>query len=254
MWALKRILNLPPKTPNAAIRYETGTLVVEIRIDQRQLTYLHKVLQRPEEHWTRHMLNTLNDIDIGWPSEINRKLKAYELEADWTKIAQKSTGEWKIEVKKAIEKANQRKLLSHCFKDRDVQKTKSKYLVSILQSDEYVRSNQHPSMKLTRLKSKAIIMARSGMLDCATNYKNKYRTTICKDCNKTDDENHRINECIKYSYINNCDRTEKFDFSTVFIDTVEAIESAAQTISKIWDLANGKNLMRHVNTENTVIT
>ena len=109
-------------------------------------------------------------------------------------------------------------------------------------------------MKLTRLKSKAIIMARSGMLDCATNYKNKYRTTICKECNKTDDENHRINECIKYSYINNCDRTEKFDFSTVFIDTVEAIESAAQTISKIWDLANGKNLMRHVNTENTVIT
>ena len=200
------------------------------------------------------MINTLNDIDIGWASEVNRKLKVYELETDWTKIAQKSTGEWKNEVKKAIEKANQKKLLSRCFKDRDVQKTKTKYLVSRLQSDEYARTNQQPSMKLIRLKSKAIIMAQSGMLDCATNYKNKYRTTICKECSKTDDENHRINECVKYSNINNCDTTEKFDFSTVFLDTVEAMESAAQTISKIWDLTNGKNLMRSVNTENVVTT
>ena len=70
----------------------------------------------------------------------------------------------------------------------------------------------------------------------------------------TDDENHRINECTKYSSINNCYSTEKFDFSTVFTDTVEAMEPAAETINKIWDLSNGKNLMRNVNTENIVIT
>ena len=201
VWALKRILNLPPKTPNAAIRYETGTLFVEVRIDQRQFTYLHKVLQRPEEHWTRHMLITLNEIGIGWASEINRKLREYDLESDWTKIAQRSTGEWKNEVKKAIEKMNQKKLLSHCFKDRDVQKTKTKYLVSILQSDKYVRTIQQSSMKLTRIKSKAIIMARSGMLDCANNYRNKYRTTQCKECNKTYDENHRINKIFQHKQL-----------------------------------------------------
>ena len=31
IWGLKRLLNLPPKTPTAAVRYETGTLFVEIR-------------------------------------------------------------------------------------------------------------------------------------------------------------------------------------------------------------------------------
>ena len=99
IWALKRILNLPPKTPTAAIRYETGTLFVELRIDQRQLIYLHKVLQRPEGHWTHHMLITLNEMDIGWSAEMNRKLKAYQLETDWKKVAKRSAGEWKNDVK-----------------------------------------------------------------------------------------------------------------------------------------------------------
>ena len=244
VWALKRILNLPPKTPTAAVRFETGTLFVEFRIDQRKLTYLHKVLQRSEDHWTHHILNTLNGIEIGWAAEINWKLKFYNLETDWKKIAKISIGEWKIEVKKAIEKANQKRLLSQCFKDRDIQKTKTKYLVSRLQSDQYQRGTIKPSMNLTRLESKAIIMARSGMLDCATNYKNKYGVTTCKQCTRTDDENHRINECEKYSSINNYAISEKFDFSIILTDTVEVLQTAAKQINKIWDLANGKNVMR----------
>ena len=102
-------------------------------------------------------------------------------------------------------------------------------------------------MNLTRLQTKAIIMARSGMLDCATNFKNKYRSTICKECTKIDNENHRINECKKYSSINNHNRAEKFDFSIVFSDTVEELQTAAQVINMIWDLANGKNTMRDTN-------
>ena len=82
------------------------------------------------------------------------------------------------------------------------------------------------------------------MLDCATNYKNKYKSTICKECTRTDNENHRINECIKYSSINNHDHVEKFEFSIVFSDTVEKLQTAAQVINRIWDLANGKNTMR----------
>ena len=60
----------------------------------------------------------------------------------------------------------------------------------------------------------------------------------------TDNENHRINECIKYSSINNHDHVEKFEFSIVFSDTVEKLQTAAQVINRIWDLANGKNTMR----------
>ena len=247
IWALKRLLNLPPKTPTAAIRYETGTLFLEFRIDQRQLIYLHKVLQRPGEHWTHHILMTLNEMDIGWSFEMNRKLVAYKLETDWEKISKRSVGEWKNDVKTAIGKANQERLLSQCFKDRVIEKTKTKYLVHRLQSDEQERTTPKPSMNLTRLQTKAIIMARSGMLDCATNFKNKYKSTICKECTMPDNENHRINECKKYSSINNHKRAEKFDFSIVFSDNVEELQTAAQAINMIWDLANGKNIMRNTN-------
>ena len=249
VWALKRLLNLPPKTPTAALRYETGTLFVELRIDQRQLIYLHKVLQIPEEHWTHHILKTLNEMDIGWAAAINKKLKEYDIETDWTKIAICTLVEWKNQVKQAVENMNRKRLLSLCYKDRNVEKTKTKYLISRLQADQNIYNIHKPSICLTRLQSKAIIMARSGMLDCATNYKNGYKTTRCKECKVTDDENHRINECKKYAGTNNFGLTDKFDFTDVFSDSNEVLQSAAHVINGIWDLANGKNLMRHASAE-----
>ena len=254
IWGLKRLLNLPPKTPTAAVRYETGTLFVEIRIDQRQLMYLHKVLQRNEHHWTRHILKILNEMDLGWSEEINKKLKKYELDTDWSKVTKYSTGEWKNRVKQAVQKENQRRLLSLCFKDRNVEKTKTKYLVSRLQENEYEHNAHRSSLNLTRLQTKAIIMARSGMLECAANYKNGYRSNICKECKMTDDENHRINECTKYTGVNYQGQTEKFDFCDVYSDTKEVLQSAAHVINKVWDLVNGKNSMRLLNSENLITT
>ena len=104
-------------------------------------------------------------------------------------------------------------------------------------------------MNLSRLQTKAIIMARSSMLDCATNYKHGYRTVTCKDCMVIDNENHRINECKKYSGINNYGLTDKFDFNDVFSESTDVLQCAAHVINSIWDLANGKNLMRHVSRE-----
>ena len=249
VWALKRILNLPPKTPTAALRYETGTLFVEVRIDQRQLIYLHKVLQRSEEHWTHHILKILNKMNIGWAAEINKKLTEYELITDWTKIATCSAGDWKNQVKQAVEKMNQKRLLSLCYRDRNIEKTKTKYLITRLQEEQYARNIHKPSMNLPRLQTKAIIMARSGMLDCAANYKNGYRTITCKECTMIDDENHRINECKKYSGINYHGLMDKFDFANVFSESNEVLQSAANVINSIWDLANGKNSMRHTSSE-----
>ena len=102
-------------------------------------------------------------------------------------------------------------------------------------------------MKLSRLKAKAIIMARSGMLECAANYKNKYRTKICKECNTTDDECHRINDCKRYAGTNNHQSNEQFTYNLVYSDKLEDLVAAAETIRHVWDLANGKNKMRNRN-------
>ena len=233
-----------PTTPSAAIRYETGTLFVEMRVDKTQLQYLHKILQRPDDHWTHYILKTLSDMGIGWAAEIDKKLMRYELETDWVKISRKTAAEWKAQVNQAIEVENKKKILSLCHKNRTMERTKTKYLIARLQSDDYKRSKHGPSMELTRLQCKAIIMARSGMLDCAANYKNKYKTDKCKECKMKDDEAHRINECRIHSVTNNFHNDQKFDFNNVYSESAEDLKNAAKSILHIWDLANGKNIIR----------
>ena len=249
LWCLKRILNLPPTTPTATIRYETNTLLVQVRIDRIQLLYLHKILLRANDHWTRHMLNTLNEMNIGWAAEMNKKLKEYKLETSWIEIAKKSAGEWKESVIRATEEGNKNQILKMCYKDRGEERTKSKYLIARLKDPQYKRSDPRPVMSMTRLKTKAVVMARSGMLECAKNYKNKYKKSLCQNCSMEDNEIHRINDCILYRSINNYDKQNKFDYNLVYSDKPEEMEKTAKTILKIWDLANGKNTMKSIETE-----
>ena len=249
-WCLKRILNLPPTTPTAAIRYETGTLLVEVRIDRVQLMYLHKVLIRSEDHWTRHILYTLNEMNIGWASEINRKLNEYHLETSWSEIAKKSAGEWKEAVVSAVENENKRRILQMCYKERGEEKTKTKYLIARLEEQQYRRGDPRPVMTMNRLQTKAIIMARSGMLECAKNYRNKYKRTICNECKIEDNEIHRLNNCLLHRDINNYDKSDKFDYNLVYSNQPEELKMAARAILDVWDLANGRNTMRCTETEN----
>ena len=251
LWCLKRILNLPPTTPTAALRYETNTLLVKMRIDKIQLLYLHKVLSRVDDHWTKHILNTLNAMNIGWSVEINKRLKEYQLETNWSKIVEKTIGEWKEQVTKTIEEENQKQLLNMCYNDSRGEKTKTKYLIARLEDQDYKRSEPRPIMAMTRIETKAILMARAGMLECANNYKNKYMKSKCTKCKVKDDETHRINDCILYRNTNNYDNNNKFDYNLVYSENPEDMKKAAKKILGIWDLANGKNSMKSAGTVET---
>ena len=92
-------------------------------------------------------------------------------------------------------------------------------------------------------------MARSGTLECANNYKNKYMRNKCTNCKVKDDEAHRINDCILYRNTNNYDKEDKFDYNSVYSENPEDIKKAAKGILRIWDLANGKNSMKSAGLE-----
>ena len=66
----KRLIGLPQTTLTAGIVYTTGSLFASIRVEIRQLTYLHKVLQRPKDHWTKVTLKILDDKGLGWARQI----------------------------------------------------------------------------------------------------------------------------------------------------------------------------------------
>ena len=79
-----------------------------------------------------------------------------------------------------------------------------------------------------------------GMLDCANNY----GTKICDQCNQVDDESHRIKYCKKWKNVNLHGSSLKIDFSRIISRDPETLERLGCVIEKIWDLENGKNVMR----------
>ena len=252
VWALKRMLNLPEKTPTVAIRFVTGTLYTKIRIENKQMIYLQKLLQKDDDNWQKQILTTLDMESIGWARKIRELLKEYHIEENWDKIRQKTVNQWKLEVKLACEKRNREIILSECEKREGAEKslkTKSRTIHEIVNNGQYEREPIKCIVSLDKLKAKAIVMARYGMLDCGTNYRMKYGQTKCKECKMEDDEQHRINDCTKYRDINNCDNPVKFHFGGVYANDRDTVNQSAEGILKIWDLENGKNVIRSEGTQ-----
>ena len=78
MQALKSLFDLPLHTPNAAITYTFGTTYTKLRIEQKQLIYLHRILNRNDNSWTKKTLLLLKDMEIGWYSNIKTILSEHK--------------------------------------------------------------------------------------------------------------------------------------------------------------------------------
>ena len=63
-------------------------------------------------------------------------------------------------------------------------------------------------------------------------------------CGVLDDENHRINDCIKYKETNFYELGEKIDFSQIYSNNLANVIKVVEVILKLWDLGYGKNMMR----------
>ena len=85
-----------------------------------------------------------------------------------------------------------------------------------------------------------------GMLDCAKNYKYGNGSELCSMCKTTDDENHRINYCLRFAETNLCNSLVKFDFRSIFSINTETVDRAIEVVGSLWDLRNGRNEM-HLN-------
>ena len=112
-----------------------------------------------------------------------------------------------------------------------------------VEREGYCRTSDCGIMKLTRLKARAVIMGRYGMLDCANNFENKYHSKICGTCGDTDDECHRVNFCRKWESINYYASNRKVDMQLMHSHEKGDLEEIADVILSIWDLRNGKNAM-----------
>ena len=248
VYAWKRMIGLPQTTPTAGILFTVGTLFATVQIEQKQLLYLHKVLSKEESNWARITLFELRKLDIGWAKQIRELLELWELEPNWETISKKSLMEWRREVKKSMETRNIVRLKEECettSRGETKLKTKTAFVLESINATDYMRRHDTFIDHANSIKhTRALIMARYGMLKCASNFQNGFGTKLCDKCNVFDDENHRINTCIKWRKINLYDTEQKVEFNDVFSNDNDKCFQIVETVLSMWDLENGKNEMR----------
>ena len=164
-----------------------------------------------------------------------------------------TVGEWKRRVDAAAEEQNLCRLKQECLsknRNETKQKTKTKYLETVLNDENYKREPSpliHQNQKL--ITTRALIMGRAGMLQCANNFSTKYKTKNCSDCGVIDGESHRINECTRWQTINLSANYERIDFNDIYSDEAVKCRAVLEKIKGIWDLVNGRNDMRKTSSD-----
>ena len=136
--------------------------------------YLHKVLNRESTNWTQKMLHHLHSQNKGWAKSISEKLQEYDLEPDWIKIKSLTKKQWKDLVERAICEKNKQKLITNAtsLTSQGVKvNTKTVHIHTALTTTPYKREPSKETTNREKQRTKTIIMARSGMLECGKNYK-----------------------------------------------------------------------------------
>ena len=95
---------------------------------------------------------------------------------------------------------------------------------------------------LTKQETKTILISRFRMLECGVNFKGS-KNVVCQTCKKTDDENHRLNHCIRFKTTNCFDDAIKPKFEDVYSSDINVLRRIATIIEKIWNTRNAHGSM-----------
>ena len=241
IWAYKKLLGLPITTPTAAIIFETRSMFMSIRVINRQLKYLHILLSRDDADWYKTSLLYQIGNDLGWGAYILKILDECEISLTIEEIKHKKKSEWWHVVECATRRLNSKMILDSC-RGKGKMRTKTLKISQALERDLDLHDYKHNELfTLPKKTVKLIIMARYGMLDCAKNFKNKYGSDLCKECNEVDDESHRINVCERWKHVNLCNGGYSIDFNAVYSEETGTIRQISRLLRSVWNIENGKN-------------
>ena len=85
------------------------------------------------------------------------------------------------------------------------------------------------------------------MLECGRNFKGTLQET-CVSCNTVDNEDHRLNHCVKYKPLTG--KNEYMKFHLVYQDKVEVIRPILAIVGKVWNATSAHGTMRNCHDAN----
>ena len=110
-----------------------------------------------------------------------------------------------------------------------------------LLADGYQRTPRDEIMLCDKHETKKLIIARFGMLECGSNFKGSLKE-LCSHCD-LDNENHRLNDCMKFRESNYYDNDEKVQFEKVYSNDMETIKDIIPKIEKTWNTKRAHGTM-----------
>ena len=242
---LKRLFSLPTTTPNTAVLHCFGQLYFTQEIDKKRFMFLHRILARNNDHWTKKMLLHLHLRNIGWAKNINDKLEEYELEPNWDAIETQTKNQWKKTVEEAVNKMNRKKIIKNCTTEsNDGTKINTKTKFTHQQLTNSTSHERQPVMEVlsgNKQRAKTLVLARHVMLECGNNYKGTM-PQICRSCGIIDNESHRLNDCSLYKDNNRAHDPAKSNFEHIFSDDTETLNNIINELERVWEFryANGR--------------
>ena len=150
-------------------------------------------------------------------------------------------------VRSAIDERKKQKLIVNCTttKQQGVKiNTKTNHIHTALTTLPYKREPLKEAVSREKQRTKTIILARSGMLECGKNFKGTMRES-CLECNKLDDEEHRMNYCGKWEATNNIGKTT-IDFTNIYSSDDIVLDGVISAIECVWELKYANGRMRRV--------
>ena len=242
---LKHLFDLPIHTPTPAIIFTLGTLYTNLRVHQKQLIYLHKILKKFDGHWTKRTLEILEKKNIGWSKKIKETLEEYGLPTDFSVIKTIPRRTWIRNVTVKIERHNAQRLLNDCHKNENgvsTPKTKTATIIEHINDPNYERGIDKIMSQLSRQECKTLVIARFKMLECGRNLKGSMREE-CMSCGTIEDENHILNHCIKYNSVR--EPRDNVVFNDVYSHQIEKVRPIINAIEKIWNTSNAHGSIRN---------
>ena len=231
------MFDLPAHTPTPALIYTLGTLYTNHRVEQKRFIYLHRILNRSSQHWTRQTLDILDSMDIGWAKSVKEALLEYDLPTNFMTIKTISLRQWIKIVKQKVETKNLKRLKDDCHKTQNgfqVPKRKTEHILKHLSHDRYQRKPNDEILLCTKQETKTLIIARFGMLECGYNFK-AGMSEECNQCNVLDNEDHRLNYCVKFKGFNYCNSSEKVNFEDIYSNDMPTLRKTIPLIERVWN-------------------